>query len=156
MHGMACQSKGCQAWKIRLAKTLTLQGTDFMEIRWQLTSSPVQVMGVNGVSHHIVEDDLAGCMAALQWLAYVPAVLGSLPPTLPTTDPISRPIGYCPGPSESFNSGQQSLLLEVSHVWRLDLSAWVDLHSQVPSAVIHRPLAPANQETLCRARTPPP
>ena len=68
----------------------------------------MQVMGVNGVSHHIVEDDLAGCMAALQWLAYVPAVLGSLPPTLPTTDPISRPIGYCPGPSES--SGQASSL----------------------------------------------
>ncbi|CAK0731625.1 hypothetical protein CVIRNUC_000020 [Coccomyxa viridis] len=62
-----------------------------------------KVMGVNGVSHHIVEDDLAGCMAALQWLAYVPAVLGSLPPTLPTTDPINRAIGYCPGPIEKLD-----------------------------------------------------
>ena len=60
-----------------------------------------QVMGVNGVSHHIVEDDLAGCTAALQWLAYVPAVLGSLPPMLPSSDPISRCISYAPGPSES-------------------------------------------------------
>lgn len=61
----------------------------------------MQVMGVNGVSHHIVEDDLAGCTAALHWLAYVPAVLGGLPPTLPTSDPISRAISYAPGPSES-------------------------------------------------------
>ena len=60
-----------------------------------------QVMGVNGVSHHIVEDDLAGCTAALHWLAYVPAVLGSLPPSMPTSDPISRTISYAPGPSES-------------------------------------------------------
>ena len=60
-----------------------------------------QVMGVNGVSHHIVEDDLAGCTAALQWLAYVPAVLGSSPPMLPSSDPISRSISYAPGPSES-------------------------------------------------------
>lgn len=59
-----------------------------------------QVMGVNGVSHHIVEDDLAGCTAALQWLAYVPAVLGSLPPVLPSSDPIARPISYTPGPSK--------------------------------------------------------
>ena len=65
----------------------------------------MQVMGVNGVSHHIVEDDLAGCTAALHWLAYVPAVLGSLPPTLPSSDPISRAISYAPGPSVSlFNS----------------------------------------------------
>ena len=62
----------------------------------------VQVMGVNGVSHHIVEDDLAGCTAALHWLAYVPAVLGSLPPTLPSSDPIGRAISYAPGPSEFF------------------------------------------------------
>lgn len=94
-------------------KASGLQGLDFctaqkLEHCWQLTLSPMQVMGVNGVSHHIVEDDLAGCMAALQWLAYVPAVLGSLPPALPTTDPISRPIGYCPGPSECPDPGLQT------------------------------------------------
>ena len=61
----------------------------------------VQVMGVNGVSHHVVEDDLAGCTSALHWLAYVPAVLGSLPPNLPSSDPINRAISYAPGPSAS-------------------------------------------------------
>lgn len=120
---MACQSKRCQALKIRLAKTLTLQGTDFIENWLAAKAQSMQVMGVNGVSHHIVEDDLAGCMAALQWLAYVPAVLGSLPPTLPTTDPISRAIGYCPGPSESHYPGSltigQHQALKVSRVWSL-------------------------------------
>lgn len=38
-----------------------------------------QVIGVDKASHLIVEHDLAGCTAALQWLAYVPAALGSLP-----------------------------------------------------------------------------
>ena len=58
-------------------------------------------MAVNGVSHHIVEDDLAGCTAVLQWLAYVPAVLGSHPPTMHSSDPVNRPISYTPGPSEA-------------------------------------------------------
>ena len=55
-------------------------------------------MGVNGVSHHVVEDDLEGCAAVLRWLSYTPPVLGTPPPTLPTTDPIDRRVGYCPGP----------------------------------------------------------
>lgn len=55
-----------------------------------------KVMAVNGVSHHVVEDDLAGCAAVLQWLGFVPAVLGSQPPTLASADPIERPIGYAP------------------------------------------------------------
>lgn len=57
-----------------------------------------KVMAVNGVSHHVVEDDLAGCAAVLQWLSFVPAVLGSQPPTLATCDPIERPISYAPRP----------------------------------------------------------
>ena len=44
------------------------------------------------------QDDLEGCTAALQWLAFVPAVLGGVPPCLPTSDPLDRPIGYMPGP----------------------------------------------------------
>lgn len=57
-----------------------------------------KVMAVNGVSHHVVEDDLAGCAAVLQWLAFVPVVLGSQPPTLASSDPIERPISYIPRP----------------------------------------------------------
>ena len=34
-----------------------------------------QVMAANGVSHHVVEDDLAGVEAMLKWLAFVPATL---------------------------------------------------------------------------------
>ncbi len=55
-------------------------------------------MGVNGVSHHVVEDDLEGCAAVLQWLSYIAPVLGGPSAALPTTDPIERNIGYLPGP----------------------------------------------------------
>ena len=58
----------------------------------------MQVMGVNGVSHHVVEDDLEGCAAVLQWLSYISPVLGGPAAALPTTDPIDRSIGYLPGP----------------------------------------------------------
>ena len=57
-----------------------------------------QVMGVNGVSHHIVADDLEGCHAILQWLGTMPPVVGAPPPSLGSLDPIDRPIGYCPQP----------------------------------------------------------
>lgn len=60
----------------------------------------MQVMGVNGVSHHVVEDDLEGCAAVLQWLSYISPVLGGPAAALPTTDPIDRSIGYLPGPGK--------------------------------------------------------
>lgn len=61
-------------------------------------------MGVNGVSHHVVEDDLEGCAAVLQWLSYISPVLGGPAAALPTTDPIERNIGYLPGPGVLFSS----------------------------------------------------
>ena len=117
--------------------------------------SPVQVMGVNGVSHHIVEDDLAGCMAALHWLAYVPAVLGSLPPVLPTTDPVSRPIGYCPGPSESPDPGLHTngwlTALKPSSVWCPGFQARND--AQIPQLGM-RPNLGCLRVTLLGAMSP--
>lgn len=53
-----------------------------------------KVMGQNGVSHHIVEDDLAGVMCVLRWLSYTAARVGESPPRLPTSDPDTRPITY--------------------------------------------------------------
>lgn len=57
-----------------------------------------KVMAVNGVSHHVVEDDLEGCATVLQWLSYVPSVIGGLPPMLLTSDPVNRAVSYMPGP----------------------------------------------------------
>jgi acetyl-CoA carboxylase/biotin carboxylase 1 len=54
-------------------------------------------MGANGVSHHVVEDDLAGVACALRWLAYTPARIGEPPVALPGADPPSRAVEYCPG-----------------------------------------------------------
>ena len=58
----------------------------------------LQVMGVNGVSHHIVPDDLAGVAAVLRWLAFTPLLVGEAPPLLPSADPVDRSIAYCPKP----------------------------------------------------------
>jgi hypothetical protein len=53
-------------------------------------------MGVNGVSHHIVRDDLEGVLCVLRWLAFTPVRIGDAPPLLPTADPLTRGIGYLP------------------------------------------------------------
>ena len=55
-----------------------------------------KVMGGNGVSHHIVEDDLAGVTCALRWLAYTPARTGEPTPALPSADPAARRVDYLP------------------------------------------------------------
>jgi len=62
-----------------------------------------RVMGVNGVAHQVVDDDLAGVAAALAWLAYVPATVGGVPPLLASADPVDRPVGYVPGPNEKLD-----------------------------------------------------
>lgn len=53
-------------------------------------------MAANGVSHHTVEDDLAGVEAMLKWLAFVPATSPGSLPQLRSTDPIGRAIEYAP------------------------------------------------------------
>ena len=53
-----------------------------------------RVMGYNGVSHHIVDDDLEGAKAILQWLSYTAARIGDAPPRLQTADPENRKVEY--------------------------------------------------------------
>ena len=55
-------------------------------------------MGVNGVSHHVVDDDLEGATAVLHWLSTMPPTLGVPPAVLPSSDPLDRGIGYAPLP----------------------------------------------------------
>ena len=68
----------------------------------------MQIMAANGVSHHIVEDDLAGVEAMLKWLAFVPPTLPGTLPVLNTTDPTHRDIEYTP------DKGAARLLLEAT------------------------------------------
>jgi hypothetical protein len=64
-----------------------------------------RVMGHNGVSHHVVRDDLEGVATVLRLLAYAPADLaGGGAPTLPTSDPVDRVVGYLPGPGEKLDA----------------------------------------------------
>lgn len=53
-----------------------------------------RVMGHNGVSHHIVADDLQGVTCLLQWLAFMPPCVGARPLLLPSIDPPTRPVTY--------------------------------------------------------------
>ena len=54
-----------------------------------------KVMGVNGVSHHVVQDDLEGAVAILRWLSYcAPELRVSRPLPTPTSDPVGRGVGY--------------------------------------------------------------
>ena len=61
----------------------------------------LQVMGVNGVSHQVVPDDLAGVAAILRWLSYVPPTTSGIAPLLPSRDPEARLIQYAPAAGES-------------------------------------------------------
>jgi acetyl-CoA carboxylase/biotin carboxylase 1 len=61
-------------------------------------------MAVNGVSHHVVSDDLEGVRALLGLLAFAPPQLGTPPPQLPSADPIGRAIAYAPGPGEKMDA----------------------------------------------------
>lgn len=67
-------------------------------------------MGTNGVSHHIVADDLEGCSTVLKLLSFCPPLLtapGSVEapahPLLPSSDPVSRAVDYAPGPGEKLD-----------------------------------------------------
>lgn len=74
----------------------------------QVYSSQMQlggprVMGENGVSHYVVNDDLEGVKVILRWLSYCPAQLGAEPPLLPTNDPVDRPVAYELAAHEKFD-----------------------------------------------------
>jgi acetyl-CoA carboxylase/biotin carboxylase 1 len=59
-----------------------------------------KIMYHNGVTHQVVDDDLAGVSAIMRWLAYVPSVRGASLPVSPVTaalDPVDRPIAFAPG-----------------------------------------------------------
>ncbi|MEW5311712.1 MAG: hypothetical protein WDW38_003401 [Sanguina aurantia] len=62
-----------------------------------------RVMGVNGVSHHLVADDLEGARRVLAMLAFAPPETGSGPANLLTSDPTSRQVTYLPAGAEKFD-----------------------------------------------------
>ena len=63
-----------------------------------------RVMGVNGVSHHVVADDLEGVTTILRLLGYAPPMLGTCPAVLPSHDPTDRTVTYCPGHGEKLDA----------------------------------------------------
>lgn len=63
-----------------------------------------RVMGHNGVSHHIVDDDLHGATCILQWLAFMPPCIGAQPLALPCSDPTSRTVAYTPAAGDKLDA----------------------------------------------------
>eukprot|EP00958_Prasinococcus_capsulatus_P006038 scaffold577_cov405-Prasinococcus_capsulatus_cf.AAC.15 len=55
-----------------------------------------KVMGHNGVSQVIVQDDWIGVRTILRWLSYVPDRRGASLPMTPSLDSMERPIGFVP------------------------------------------------------------
>ena len=62
-----------------------------------------KIMGNNGVSHHVVNDDLEGVTRVLEWISYIPARQGEMPPKLASADPITRKVAYMPVDGEKLN-----------------------------------------------------
>jgi len=62
-----------------------------------------KIMGNNGVSHHIVRDDLEGVYRVLEWISYIPSRTGEQVPRLLTADPITRKVAYMPADGEKLN-----------------------------------------------------
>lgn len=62
-----------------------------------------KIMGTNGVSHHIVHDDLEGVTKVLEWISFIPSRTGETIPKLPTSDSITRRVAYKPADGEKLN-----------------------------------------------------
>lgn len=96
-----------------------------------------RVMGANGVSHHVVEDDLAGVSCVLRWLSYTAARTGDAPPRLPTGDPESRLVSYRPADGEKLDpraaiAGRIDKVSSPSPVWQgglFDRGSWTEAHA---------------------------
>ena len=58
-----------------------------------------QIMHSNGVTHLVTKDDLEGVAAILNWLAFVPAKRGMIPPIIKPEDSIDREIEFVPSKS---------------------------------------------------------
>jgi len=62
-----------------------------------------KIMGTNGVSHHIVHDDLEGVTRVLEWISYIPSRTGEQVPRILTSDNVSRKVAYKPADGEKLN-----------------------------------------------------
>jgi acetyl-CoA carboxylase/biotin carboxylase 1 len=56
------------------------------------------IMYTNGVSHQVVEDDMDGVQAILQWLTYVPSKRGASTVAPPVLDVLGRKVEWTPPP----------------------------------------------------------
>jgi len=58
-----------------------------------------QIMFPNGVTHEVVDDDQAGAASILQWLSFVPKVVGAVPACRDCADPVDRDVVFRPTPT---------------------------------------------------------
>lgn len=93
-----------------------LLGRDVYQSNSQLGG--IRVMYANGVSHLVVDDDLEGATAILDWLAFVPRTKDARLPIKDMGDPINRPIDFVPG--KQGNNDTREML-----AGREDGSKWV-------------------------------
>ena len=108
---VTCRSVGIGAYLVRLGQRavqvegqpIILTGANALNkvLGREVYSSNLQLGGTqimykNGVSHLTAANDLEGVLSIVQWLSYVPAARGLALPSLPSSDPVSRDIGFMP------------------------------------------------------------
>ena len=88
-----------------------------------------KIMGNNGVSHHIVRDDLEGVIRVLEWISYIPCRTGEQVPRLMTADNISRKVAYMPTGTEKLNPRMAIAGAVVDGHWTsgmFDRGSWIE------------------------------
>ena len=91
-----------------------------------------KIMGNNGVSHHIVRDDLEGVFRALEWISYIPCRTGEQVPRLLTADDISRKVAYMPAAGEKLNPRMAIEGVVTGGQWTsgmFDRGSWIESQS---------------------------
>eukprot|EP00892_Ulva_mutabilis_P004884 jgi/Ulvmu1/2768/UM014_0226.1 len=103
-----------------------------------------RVMACNGVSHLVVQDDLQGAKAILEWLAYVPLTVGGEHTIHDVSvrhggDAVPRHVTYVPPPGQRFNLREAVTGCSVDGEWAaglFDRGSWREYHSGWAQTVI--------------------
>ena len=100
-----------------------------------------KVMGNNGVSHCLVEDDVSGAMAIIKWLSYVPCQIGGPLPIKKAEDPVDRDVTYYPEKEEKLDpraaiAGKKSTESGESLLGMFDDGNWSELQAGWAKTVV--------------------
>ncbi|KAK9867066.1 hypothetical protein WJX84_010484 [Apatococcus fuscideae] len=98
-----------------------------------------QVLGFNGVSHLVVDDDLQAAQATLRWLSYLPINVGDPTRCLPCPDPVDRAIEYSPSEGAKIDPRAALTGRLTGEGWQsglMDQGSWLEMQRDWARTVI--------------------